>query len=114
MVNNNQSSTDKTAHQANMLSSSHMNDVDSEVVRRDVRSGRQTILQIHVDRQEVWSFSLSLRRQVLLAIRQDKKVCVVLSTSAPACRIPCSWQTDGPFDHIWAMVWSGARGNITI
>jgi len=27
-----------------------------------------------------------------------------------AFRIP----TRAPFDHIWAMVWSGARGNITI
>jgi len=25
-----------------------------------------------------------------------------------------SWSSRAPFDHIWAMVWSGARGNITI
>jgi len=36
----------------------------------------------------------------------------------PPSRSSLSWRhwchPRAPFDHIWAMVWSGARGNITI
>jgi len=57
---------------------------------------------VHVDDCNVWSSAFS-------HVARQKTECSCLRGLSHSQSLP---QT--PFDHIWAMVWSGTRGNIAI
>jgi len=50
----------------------------------------------------------------LLTYRISNNCCRRYCTVSHWCRSYHLWPPQTPFDHIWAMVWSGARGNIAI